>query len=147
MLPSNDNDQPAQFPQDVVFRTDHSGKNCVCHKTPIKTENQHSKRDHCKRSLLRTQKPGKLHLITTTSKVIFEGQMVDLSPKGIRFLCKKALMLNEIVKIDSSLFRAIAEINSSQKKVKNGKILNSIGAHFLSISFTDQEGTFFSASV
>jgi hypothetical protein len=73
--------------------------------------------------------------------------MVDLSPEGTRFLSKKALNLNEIIKIDSSLFRAIAEINDSQKRVKDGKTFYSIGAHFKSVTFTEQEGIFFSASV
>ena len=130
-----------------LTRTDHSDKNCVCHNNPIHTENQDSKRERCRRSLIRTQKLEKLHFITSTSRVIYEAQMVDLSPEGTRFLCKKALNLNEIIKIDSSLFRAIAEINDSQKRVKDGKAFYSIGAHFKSITFTDQVGTFFSASV
>jgi curved DNA-binding protein CbpA len=130
-----------------LARTDHSYKNCACHNNPIQTENQDSKRERCRRSLNRTQKLEKFHFITSTSKVIYEAQMVDLSPKGIRFLCNKALDPNEIIKIDSSLFRGIAEINDSQKRVKGGKVFYSIGAHFLSISFTHQEGTFFSASV
>ncbi len=130
-----------------LARTAHSAKNCVCHQVPIKTENQDGKRECYERSLNRTKKPGKLHFITTTSKVIYEGQMVDLSPKGIRFDCKNALNQNEIIKINSSLFRAVAEINSSQKRVRGIKSFYSIGAHFLSVSFTDQEGTFCSASV
>ncbi len=130
-----------------LARAGHSDRSCTCHITPIKTENQDSKRESSRRSLVRTKKHEKVHFITSTSEEIYEGKMVDLSPEGIRFICKKALNLNEIIKIDSSLFRAIAEINSSEKRVKVGKVFYSIGAHFNSISFTDQEGTFFSASV
>lgn len=130
-----------------LARTDHSDKNCTCLNYPLQTENQDSKREHSRRSLIRTQKHEKLHFITSTSKEICEAQMVDLSPEGTRFLCKKALNLNEIIKIDCSLFRAIAEINDSQKKIKSGKVFYSVGAHFQSVSFTHQEGTFFSASV
>ncbi len=130
-----------------LARTDHSGKNCVCHNYPFQTEEQDGKRESCRRSLNRTQKLGKLHFITSTSKVIYEGQMVDLSPEGIRFICKKALNLYGTIKIYSTLFRAVAEINDSQEEVEGGKDFYSIGAHFTSVSFTDQEGTFFSASV
>lgn len=135
------------FCKESLTRTYHSDKNCVCHNNPIHTENKDSKRKRCRRSLFRTQKLEKLHFITSTSKVIYEAIMVDLSPEGTRFLSKKALNLNEIIKIDSSLFRAIAEINDSQKRVKGGKAFYSIGAHFKSVTFTEQEGTFFSASV
>ncbi len=50
---------------------------------------------------------------------IYEAQMMALSPKGMRFLCKKALALNEIIKIDNSLFSTIAEINGSRKRGRN----------------------------
>ena len=130
-----------------LARADHSDKNCVCHNNPFQTENQDSKRKCSRRSHIRTQTLAKLHFITSASEEVYGAQLVDLSPKGIRFLCKKSLKLNEIIKMDSSLFRAIAKINSSQKRVKDGKVFYSIGAHFQSISFTHQEGTFLSASV
>ncbi len=135
------------FCKRALSRADHSDQICVCNKNQFQTEKQDSEREGYKRSLNRTQKLEKLQFIRSTSEVIYEAQMVDLSPKGIRFICKAALTLNEIIKIDNSLFRAIAEINSSQKSVKNNKVFYSIGAHFHSISFTDQEGTFLSTSV
>lgn len=130
-----------------LARTDDTDNSCVCHKKPLHTEEKNSKREGCRRSLVRTQKSGKLHFITSHSKVIYAAQMVNLSPEGIRFLCRKALNLNEIIKIDSLLFRAIAEINYSEKRIKGRNVFYYVGAHFHSISFTDQEGTFFSASV
>ena len=135
------------FCKGSLARVDNSDKNCVCNNHPFQPENQEREREGHKRSLNRTQKLEKLHFIRSTSEEIYEAQMVDLSPKGIRFVCKEALTLNEIIKIDNSLFRAIAEINSSQKRVKDHNVSYSIGAHFHSISFTDQEGTFLSASV
>ncbi len=135
------------FCKKSLSRTDHSDNNCVCSSTPFQTENLDSKRDASKRSESRTKKLEKLQFITSTSKKIYEAQIVDLSPRGIRFLAEKALRINEVIKIDSSLFRAIAEISSSQKKVKDDKVFYSIGAYFLSISFTHQEGTFLSESI
>ena len=135
------------FCKDHLYVRDNSGENCVCHNSTFQTKNQDIKSESCKRSLIRIQKLEKFHFITSNSNEIYDAQMVDLSPKGMRFLCKKALNLNEIIKIDNSLFRAIAEINSSQKSVKDHNVSYSIGAHFHSISFTDQEGTFLSASV
>ncbi|MDR4505246.1 MAG: DnaJ domain-containing protein [Candidatus Scalindua sp.] len=130
-----------------LTREDHSDKNCVCHNNLFQTENLNSTRESCKRSLIRTQKLEKFHFITSASERLYEATMVDLSPKGIRFLCRKVLDTQEIIKIDSSLFRAIAEVISSKKIVKNGKSFFSIGAHFQSITFTHQEGTFLSASL
>ncbi len=135
------------FCKKSLTRTDQSDNNCLCINGPFQTENQDSKRERGRRSQVRIQKPEKLNFITSTSEEICEAQIVDLSPKGIRFLAEKDLDLNEIIKIDSSLFRAIAEINSSQKRVKDGKVLYSIGAHFQSITFTHQEGTFLSESI
>ncbi len=130
-----------------LVRKNDSGESCVCNNSAFQTKNQNIKSESCKRSLMRTQKLEKFHFITSATEEIYDAQMVDLSPKGMRFLCKKALNLNEIIKVDNSLFRAIAEINSSQKKVKDQNVSYSIGAHFHSISFTDQEGTFLSVSV
>ncbi len=135
------------FCKRALVRTNHSDKNCVCHNNTFQTENQDSKSESCRRSHFRTQKLEKLHFITSTSEEIYEAQMVDLSPKGMRFLCKKALSPNEVIKIDNSLFRAIAEISSVQKNIKDHNVFYSIGAHFYSISFTHQEGTFLSTSV
>ena len=135
------------FCKRALARADHSGQICACNNNQFQAEIQDCEREGYKRSLVRTQKLEKLQFITSNSEEIYEALMVDLSPKGIRFLCKKALTLNEIIKIDNSLFRAIAEINSSQKSIEDNKIYYSIGAHFHSISFTDQEGTFLSTSV
>jgi curved DNA-binding protein CbpA len=135
------------FCKRALARAGHSDQICVCNNSAFQTESQDSKSESGKRSIIRIQKLEKFHFITTTSEEIYEAQMVDLSPKGMRFICKKALNLNEIIKIDNSLFRAIAEINSSQKRVKDRNVSYSIGAHFHSISFTDQEGTFLSTSV
>jgi len=135
------------FCKRALARADHSGQICVCNNNQFQTEKQDRERKGYKRSLIRTQKFEKLQFITSNSEEIYQALMVDLSPKGMRFLCKKALNLNEIIKIDNSLFRAIAEINSSQKSAEGNNIYYSIGAHFHSISFTDQEGTFLSTSV
>ena len=135
------------FCKRALTRADHSGQICVCNKNQFQTEKEDSEREGYKRSLVRTQKLEKLQFITSNSEVIYEALMVDLSPKGIRFLCKKALKINDIIKINNSLFRAIAEINSSQKSSEDNNIYYSIGAHFHSISFTHQEGTFLSVSV
>ncbi len=125
---------------------DHSDKNCLCINNPFHTENQDRKRERSTRFLNHTKKLGKLHFMTAALKEVYEGQMVDLSPTGIRFICNKALIQNEIIKIYSPLFRAIAEINGSQKRVKDGKVSYSTDAHFESASFTDQEETLISAS-
>lgn len=122
-------------------------KCCVCNNSPLNRENREGKRERCKRSLMRTEKIVTFRFITTTSTRVYSAQMVDLTPKGVRFLCKRALVSKEIIKIESALLRAIAEVMSSQKVVKNGRVFYSIGAHFQSVTFTHHEGTFLSVSV
>ncbi len=124
-----------------------SNRSCVCHNNPLRTEKRAGKKESCKRALMRTEKIEMFHFVTSTSKRVYKAQMVDLSPQGVRFLCKRELVTYEIIKIESTLLRAVAEVVSSQKVVINGRVFYSIGAHFQSISFTQQEGTFLSASV
>ncbi|GJQ59658.1 MAG: J domain-containing protein [Candidatus Scalindua sp. AMX11] len=125
----------------------HSEKSCSCHRNPFQAEKQDCKRRRCRRTLIRTKKLEKFHFITSTSEDAYGAQMVDLSPKGVRFLCKKVLHPNEIIKIDSSLLRAIAVVINSQRVVKKGRVFYSVGAHFQSVTFTNQEGTFLFTSL
>jgi curved DNA-binding protein CbpA len=125
----------------------HFERGCICHSSPFQAEKQDRKRMRCRRALIRTEKLEKFHFITSTSEDEYVAQMVDLSPKGVRFLSKKALKPKEIIKIDCSLLSAIAVVINSQRVVKNGRVFYSIGAHFQSITFTHQEGTFLSSSI
>ncbi|MDR4499123.1 MAG: J domain-containing protein [Candidatus Scalindua sp.] len=130
-----------------LARKESPDKNCICQSNSFFTEQEESTREECRRSLARIKKLEKLHFISPASKKVQQAQLVDLSPEGMRFLCKKKQTPNVTIKIDSSLFHATAKVMNTQKIVLKGRVFYSVGTHFLSVFFTNQDGTFLSATV
>ena len=135
------------FSKRPLARKDRPDKNCICQSKSFLTELEESTRENCRRTLMRVKKHEKLRFISPSSEKVQEAQVVDLSPEGMRFLCKKKQTPHVTIKIDSPIFHATAKVMNSQKIVLNGRIFYSVGTHFLSVFFTHQDGTFLSASV
>jgi curved DNA-binding protein CbpA len=69
-----------------------------------------------------------------------EADMIDFSPKGMRFITSEWLIPGEWVKIASSHFRASARVTNVREKVIDGKKLWSAGVSFLAISIEEEKG-------
>jgi len=73
-----------------------------------------------------------------------KAQMQDLSPKGIRFTCREELPEKTVIDISCSLFRARARVVKSLTSTQEDITGCTAGAKFLSITFKNPVGTFYS---
>jgi len=96
-----------------------------------------------RRSIERIQKSGTITFYTKWPQEGKEAQVVDLSPKGMRFTTDKPIPVDSIIKISSSFLEATATVIESSKGTRQF----AIGTQFLTVTFTDQKGTFISTSV
>ena len=73
-----------------------------------------------------------------------EANMLDLSTKGIRFICSEILNVGSTIKTGCPLFKAEAEVVNSNIDLLTDKPIYSVGARFLSINFRNPRGSFYS---
>ncbi len=70
------------------------------------------------------------------------GQMVDLSPTGLRFLSRRRLTPGHVIKIDSATLSAVARVTRSSAADATG--LFTTGVRFLTLALGCPRGTFVS---
>jgi curved DNA-binding protein CbpA len=99
------------------------------------------------RSCKRIKRNGELHYSFSRLTPDQKADMLDLSPKGVRFLCSEELKQESRVRIKSPILKADAKIVNSRKTFLHEKMYYAVGAEFLNVSFRSSKGTFFSASV
>lgn len=99
------------------------------------------------RSYDRIKKNGKLHYSFSWLTPDRKADMLDLSPKGVRFLCTEELKQESRVRIKSPVLKALVKIVTSRKTVLNEKMYYTVGAEFLNVTFKSSRGTFISTSV
>jgi curved DNA-binding protein CbpA len=99
------------------------------------------------RSCKRIRRNGELHYSFSRLTPDQKADMLDLSPKGVRFLCSEELKQESRVRIKSPILKADAKIVNSRKTFLHEKMYYAVGAEFLNVSFRSSKGTFFSASV
>ncbi|KPK01049.1 MAG: hypothetical protein AMK71_07005 [Nitrospira bacterium SG8_35_4] len=99
------------------------------------------------RSYNRIKKNGKLHYSFSWLTSERKADMLDLSPRGVRFLCSEALKEESRVRIKSPILKALVKVVNSRETVLNEKIYYTVGAEFLKVTFKSSKGTFYSASV
>jgi len=76
-----------------------------------------------------------------------EAKLLDISPKGIRFLCSEELKQESIIRLKSPLFKAIAKVVDSRQQMLDEKTYYTAGAEFLKVRFQSFKGSFYSISV
>ena len=118
-------------------------KKCPICSSYLQSKSEESFNQECRRSVIRMKKFGKLQYYCTWSQKGHEAEMVDLSPKGMRFNCAEKLKINSIIKLNSTLLTAIAKVTNSQQKELKGEIFYTVGVQFLTVSFAETKGSFF----
>ena len=99
------------------------------------------------RSVERFKKHGKLKYYSSWPQKGKEAEMLDISPKGIRFISNEKLRIGVNIKLSSPLLRAIAKVKDIQKKEFNNKSRYTVGVEFLSVTFAKTKGSFISTFV
>lgn len=103
--------------------------------------------NNCHRSEHRIKKDGRLRYDFALIKKGREAKMLDLSPRGVRFICSDNLQPDSTITIGCPLFKAVARVVNSGNTLLNGKKLYSVGARFLSVRFIHSRGSFYSSTV
>ena len=78
------------------------------------------------------------------NSVVNSGQTTDLSPAGLCFLGKEALPPGKIVKIDSALCAAVAQIRHCTAHARSDQGTWEIGVKFITLRFNVSQGNFVS---
>ena len=112
---------------------------------PVSIEEALSRDYH--RSVDRIKKSGNLRYYSSWPQKGKQAKILDLSPKGIRFLCAERPDRELIVKLSSPLLKAIVKVMNTRKKEVSKKTLFAVGAKFLTVDFANPKGSFFSAII
>ena len=75
------------------------------------------------------------------------GEIVDLSPQGMRFRCYEKLIPKMAIKISSRDLKAVAVVCNTSKVFDHGKVLYSVGVQFLAVQFSQPKGGLYSTSI
>ena len=119
-------------------------ENCRTCKSPLSTD---SKRNY-HRSELRTFRSGKIRYYTTWPQAGSEANLVDLSPHGLKMIAAETLRPRLIIKLSSKLVKATAKVvYCNQTTAQFGNPLYAIGVKFLTATFAEPRGSFYSQFV
>ncbi len=109
--------------------------------------NEKSLNQNNHRSCNRMKKSGILHYSFSILQTDREANLIDISPKGVRFLCSEPLKKESIIRLKSPIFKAIAKVVDSQQKLRDDKIIYTARVKFLKVNFKSSKGSFYSTSV
>jgi curved DNA-binding protein CbpA len=124
------------------------GEKCPSCRSPLQSKNTGEALTHdYHRSADRIKKSGTLRYYSSWPQKGKEAILLDLSPKGIRFLCNEELEQESIIKLSSHLLKAIAKVVNTQREEVSMKTSYTIGAHFITVTFANPKGSFFSSIV
>jgi len=122
------------------------GQLCVSCRSPLQSKNKKDLEQAYRRSTARTKKKEVFVYYSSWPGRAQEAEMVDFSPKGMRFLCSECFVKGTVLKIRSRLFDASASVTNCREEKPQGSMRYAVGVSFMAISFLAPRGVFFSAS-
>lgn len=126
-----------------VGRTSEEGGRCrVCKSLLVPRPGERPGR----RRLPRMEKNGPVFYRSFGRKHAREAGLVDLSPRGLRFLCEERLPVKSVLQLKGDRLEAVAEVTNVSAARVEGKELYQVGVRFLAVDFEEVRGTFFSTS-
>ncbi len=129
-----------------MSRKANPGDTCFTCSCPLESGDEEELEQKCRRFVARIKKSGQIRYYPYWPQKGYEAEIIDLSPKGMRFRGKKALPKDFTIKISGPLLKAIAEVVDCHPKKINGKTIYSIGVKFQTVTFAAKSGSFISAS-
>lgn len=99
-----------------------------------------------RRVIPRIKRSGKFRYYTTWPQKGRQAELVDLSREGMRFKCEEKLRVGMLVKISSSYLKGVAKIKNVHKIYFQNRTVYSVGAEFVSVTFKEPKGGFYSAT-
>lgn len=123
-----------------------AGKICPVCSVPLPSFQQPNLDRERRRTIARMKKNDRIVYSYSWPETPKNGTMIDLSPKGMRFLCSEKLSTGTVLKITAPLLKACGVVTNQQQKVEKGKTAHTIGISFIAVLFEETKGTFISVS-
>lgn len=123
-----------------------AGKTCPTCNVPLPSSKQTNRGGESRRRIGRMKKSERIVYSSSWPEVPKKGTMIDLSPRGMRFICAEKLADGTVLKINAPGLKACGVVtNQKQEREEDGRYY-AIGVSFTSVLFDDSRGAFFSAS-
>jgi len=120
------------------------GEICLTCQTPLQSDGQPARANS--RSLERRKISDPIFYYSTWPGKAEQGNMIDFSPRGMRFLCNEKLRPQTVLKISSKLFEASGTVTNLSEVTSSGRKCYAVGICFLAINFKEPRGAFLSTS-
>jgi curved DNA-binding protein CbpA len=119
---------------------------CSVCKSPLADGQSPRRASISRRELERIRRTDTIHYFSSWPQEPREARMLDVSPKGMRFLAHEPLEPGSLLKISGPGFRASAVvINVSGEEKSRGKV-HEVGVSFLATEFDSRTGSFLSTT-
>jgi hypothetical protein len=122
------------------------GKICPVCGVPLPSFRQPDLDRERRRTIARTKKNDPVIYSSEWPETPKNGTMIDLSPKGMRLLCRENLGNGTVLKITAPLLKACGVVTNQKQVDERGKKNYAIGISFISVIFEETRGAFISVS-
>jgi curved DNA-binding protein CbpA len=130
----------------ALSRKPEPGDICLTCRTPLHSGKREGSAKTNSRSIVRIKSSAEIGYYSAWPGKPQKGRMIDLSPKGMRFVCYEKIVLQTVLKISCELFEASGVVTNVSEELNREQKLYSIGISLLAVHFTDYRGTFLSTS-
>jgi hypothetical protein len=127
-----------------LTRDVHSGDRCPDCEIPLSHCGSEGLDSKQRRAVSRMEKSGRIRYCSSWPQQAREGEMIDLSPKGMRLLCSEKLERGRVLKIMAPLLTASAVVANCRKTERAGETYYAVGVYFVAVEFGDPKGSFLS---
>jgi DnaJ-class molecular chaperone len=130
----------------ALSRKPEPGEICLTCRTPLHSDKGSESSRTNSRAIARTKSSVGIEYYSVWPGKPQKGRMIDVSPKGMRFVCHEKIVSQTVLKISCELFEASGLVTNASEELNREQKLYSIGVFFLAVRFADYRGTFFSTS-
>jgi len=123
-----------------------AGKTCPVCSVPLSSFRQPDLDRERRRTIARMKKNDPLVYSCSWPESPKKGTMIDLSPKGMRFLSPEKLSTGTVLKITTPLLKACGVVTNQQPKEEKGNPAFATGISFIAVIFEETRGAFLSVS-
>ena len=133
------------FCKHVLPRRALPGDCCPTCDSPVRSQEMASLEEASRRSVSRMKRDDVLLFYTAWPQKGREGRLIDLSPRGLRFVSGEMLNQWSVIKVSAATFEALAAVTNIHVAPDSGEVCCSVGASFIAVKFEGSKGTFLSA--
>ena len=151
-LPASNSNRPpvishfCPFCKRPLARKPSSDVNCPSCKSPVRSA-AGQKPEMTRRSITRIRKKGRITFYCDWPQKGIAGELVDISPKGMRFKTNRRMRSGQQVKISTDELRAVATVRNVHKAFIGGNVVFSVGVEFVSTRYASPKGRYYAKAV